>query len=115
MDYVGIYKFQEGGMMEAPEQQMASEQEPQDQAGQLMMVMEQILTDQDCEGAMQLIQMLMEQMQGTQTPAFKRGGMMKKKKAKYGKKMMYGGKADSKMSMAELNAMKKMSGGKMKK
>lgn len=121
-NYVKLHKFQAGGEMPmgeapmegapvAPEQGM--EQAPQ--AGgedQMMQAINQILESQDCNMAMQFIQMLAESMQGQgqptaeEAPVFKKGGKMYKKGGK--KVMMNGGKMKAK-NMAKKMVEQKMS------
>ncbi len=84
-NYLEIYKFQEGGQAPAP---------AQDPQAEMAGMIQEILSTGNCDMAMQLIQMLAQEM-GIQAgapaqaeqPVFKKGGAIVKKKMAYGAKM----------------------------
>ena len=91
-NYVQIYKLQEGGQMPAP---------AQDPQAELSAMVNEILSTQNCEMALQFVQMIGEQMgvapaapaqeaPAESTPVFAKGGKMMYRKPK-GKEMKKGG------------------------
>ncbi len=70
-DYVKIYKYQQGGAM-------PMEQAPASPEQDMMATIQQIIANQDCAGAMEVLSMMLQQTAQPQAPVFKKGGKMKK-------------------------------------